>query len=191
MRTIKQIIIHHSATDPNWTIDKSEDVIASSHKTTFNNPDSFGNQPQYHYMVSLDGTSRNTRDTESVGWHCGNLEVNKVSLGICLLNDFRFNQLQTPQRSRLVILLKDLVAKYNITRDNIKCHRDIVATQCPVIPQETIESILDEVYMDNVSDWAIESWQKAKAKGIVKDNPKDTITKEQLIVLLDRAGLLN
>lgn len=191
MRTIKQIIIHHSATDPNWTIDKSEDVINKSHATTFNNPDSFGNHIQYHYVIAKDGTSRATRDTESTGWHCGNLEINKTSIGVCLLNDFRFNQLELPQRSRFVILLKDLVAKYNITRDNIKCHRDIVATQCPVVSQDIIDEILNEVYSDNVADWALESWNKAKEKGIVKDNPKDVITKEQLIVLLDRAGLIN
>ncbi|MCP4897366.1 MAG: hypothetical protein GY906_10380 [bacterium] len=59
-----------------------------------------------------------------------------------------------------------------------------------------------EPYWEDVSDWAKPSWSKAFAVGVVKgDNPdtdhydatdpKDPLDKEELMVFLDRAGLLD
>lgn len=46
--------------------------------------------------------------------------------------------------------------------------------------------------IDNVSDWAKESWDKAVAKGILDGtDPKGVVTREMLAVILDRCGLLD
>ena len=43
-----------------------------------------------------------------------------------------------------------------------------------------------------VSDWALESWNKAVAKGILDgSSPKGNVTREMLAVVLDRLGLLD
>ncbi|RXJ01657.1 N-acetylmuramoyl-L-alanine amidase [Anaerobacillus alkaliphilus] len=42
------------------------------------------------------------------------------------------------------------------------------------------------------SDWAQEAWDKAVAANIIDDtNPRETLTREQLFVVLDRLGLLD
>lgn len=47
------------------------------------------------------------------------------------------------------------------------------------------------VAKQEVSEWAKDSWEKAKKKKIVDGtNPKDALTREQLAVILDRLGLL-
>ena len=46
--------------------------------------------------------------------------------------------------------------------------------------------------MENkASEWAKQSWAKASAKGIVDgSNPQEPATREQVIVILDRLGLI-
>lgn len=49
----------------------------------------------------------------------------------------------------------------------------------------------NEVDNNEVSNWAKEAWEKATKKGIVDGtNPKGTVTREMLCVMLDRLGLL-
>lgn len=46
---------------------------------------------------------------------------------------------------------------------------------------------------DQISDWALSSWENAKTQGLLRENthPQDSTTKEELIVFFDRLGLLN
>lgn len=56
---------------------------------------------------------------------------------------------------------------------------------------EDIESTNDETTPDK-STWAQESWQKAYDKGILDGtNPKNSLTREQMAVVLDRLNLLD
>lgn len=60
----------------------------------------------------------------------------------------------------------------------------------------TLQDLIDGHMIPNeepiVSDWARESWNKAEKAGIIGDNtdPQDTVSKEELMVLMDRAKLL-
>ena len=54
----------------------------------------------------------------------------------------------------------------------------------------------EEKSEEQVSDWAKSAWEKAIAKGIIKGdgtnfNPQGTVTREALIVILDRIGYLD
>lgn len=47
-------------------------------------------------------------------------------------------------------------------------------------------------YTENISNWAVEYWDKAKAKNICDGTrPKDFATREEIITLLGRCGLLD
>lgn len=42
----------------------------------------------YHWLMRMDGTSERLLEDNQLGWHAGNWEINKRSIGICLDNDY-------------------------------------------------------------------------------------------------------
>jgi hypothetical protein len=42
----------------------------------------------YHWLMRMDGTFERLLKDEELGWHAGNWEINKRSVGICLDNDY-------------------------------------------------------------------------------------------------------
>lgn len=58
--------------------------------------------------------------------------------------------------------------------------------------EEVFQVLAEMGRRDTVSDWAKDSWDKAVAKGAFDGtNPKGTVTREMLAVVLDRLGLLD
>src|SRR5262245_44324547 len=95
------IVIHHSQTKDTKTVDW--DAIKKYHKET-NGWSDIG----YHYGIeSVDGVlaMRVGRPPDVPGAHCKDLEMNKKSLGVCLVGNY---DLVTPSADRLKALA-DLV----------------------------------------------------------------------------------
>lgn len=42
----------------------------------------------YHWMMRMDGSFERLLDDDKVGWHAGNWDINRRSIGICLDNDY-------------------------------------------------------------------------------------------------------
>ena len=86
-----------------------------------------------------------------------------------------------------------LLTNYFIKRDiEIVFHRDHSYKSCPgsSIKKDTFLKVAKE--MDNISDWALNSWWKLVDKQITDgSNPNEFLTREMESVFLDRLGLLD
>ena len=131
MRSIQLIVIHCSATrcDRSFSL---EDLIAC-HDARFG-------FTGYHWYITKDGTTYQTRHEQLVGAHAKG--YNQHSIGICyeggLTPDGEPADTRTPQqKSALKHLLKDLRKRYPEAR--ILGHRDLpnVSKACPCFDAES------------------------------------------------------
>jgi hypothetical protein len=53
----------------------------------------------YHWLMRMDGSFERLLDDELIGWHAGNWDINRRSIGICLDNDYE-NQEPTDELLR-------------------------------------------------------------------------------------------
>lgn len=126
MRTINEIILHCSATREGQ--DYSASDINRWHKAR--GWACIG----YHYVIHLDGTVETGRPVEAQGAHC--LGHNANSIGICYIGgvDAKYNSKDTrtvQQKESLIGLVKKLMKDYNLTTDQIHCHNEYAAKDCP------------------------------------------------------------
>jgi len=125
MRTIKEFIIHCSATQEgrDYTV---EDIrrwhIARKFKDI-----------GYHFVIYRDGSIHTGRPLAQVGAHC--LKHNAYSIGICYIGGVA-RDCKTPkdtrteaQKKALVQLLKDLHKRF--PQATVHGHREFVAKACP------------------------------------------------------------
>ncbi|WP_456275664.1 peptidoglycan recognition protein family protein [Bacillus sp. AK128] len=100
LTAIKNIAIHHSATTTG-----SAESFARYHVNTLEWPGI-----AYHYVVDKDGTISHCHDLEVVSYHVGN--SNYRAVGICMVGDFRTQQLTEAQKTatqNLVLTLLDVL----------------------------------------------------------------------------------
>lgn len=125
MRTIKEIIIHCSATPEGkpFTVQDITDWHKSRGFRTIG----------YHFVIYLDGSIHNGRPLQEVGAHCKG--HNAQSIGICYIGGCAPNGV-TPKDTRtaeqshaLRNLLKELKAKFPDA--TIHGHREFANKACP------------------------------------------------------------
>lgn len=125
VRTIKEIIIHCSATPEGR--DVTVDDIRKWHKQR-----GF-NDIGYHYVIYRDGSVHNGRDVDLVGAHCTG--HNTYSIGVCYIGGCKIDgrspkDTRTPeQKAALLNLLKDLKKKYPYA--TVHSHKDYANKACP------------------------------------------------------------
>lgn len=125
-----------------------------------------------------------------------------------------------PETVKLAVkLVKELMAKYNIDINHVVRHYDVTGKNCPapfvyredqwkqfkqmLIGKEEEETMSYEQWLayqkryeqekanQHVSDYAKSAMEKAVKHGISDgSNPKSHCTREQVVVMLDRAGIL-
>ena len=152
MRKIKSIVIHHSATPRDQDVIKSAESFNNSHKKRlhekYGQPVSTGMYPHvaYHYLVGADGKVLGARDENVVGYHAGNLQVNKESIGICVIGDFTKEKPTSDQINSLQLLVDILQKEHgNLT---IHEHREVreKGTICPAFDfKKSIKLTLPQV----------------------------------------------
>jgi N-acetylmuramoyl-L-alanine amidase len=116
------IIIHHSASRPNTTINE----INSWHKARDFTFSALGYYVGYHYVILSTGEIIQTRKDTEMGCHS---IPNDGKIGICLTGNFMVDTPTTAQILYLGKLVDKLKKSYNIT--NVKGHRDCSKTECP------------------------------------------------------------
>ena len=84
----------------------------------------------YHWLMRMDGTFERLLEDNQLGWHAGNWEINRRSVGICLDNNY---DKQDPADDILQKLAAHIKAHYpNIGSQNIIGHREArQGTVCP------------------------------------------------------------
>ena len=131
MRTIKEIIIHCSAT-PEGKDFTVQDIKRWHLNRGFRD---IG----YHYVIYRDGSVHEGRPLGLPGAHC--LKHNAHSIGICYIGGLAMNG-KTPKDTRteaqkvaIVQLLKDLHNRY--PKATVHGHRDFAAKACPCFDAHT------------------------------------------------------
>ena len=93
------------------------------------------NHISYHYCIDNLGDVYQCLPETEVGYHAGNLAVNKSSIAICVHGNFEIQQPTKRQLVALQRLLKYLCTERNdlpkLIRTSVKGHRDIKQTSCP------------------------------------------------------------
>ena len=209
MRTIKYIILHHSATDYQQNIDDTTGkVIArticdrAQEKYKKDYPDY---KCDYHFIIGYGGDVFKGQPVEQPSWHCTNYQANLASVGICFLGNFENIQMPTEQFNAGVELIRALMKQYNVPLANVLRHRDIVSdltgktnsTQCPGknFPYvHMLDALRDgEPFFDIGEDYPyIAEVKFLKSLGIIKGDgygyfkPKEFITREEAMLMAYR-----
>ena len=136
MRQIDKIILHCSATKEGKDFTVAD--IDKWHKER--NFKMIG----YHYVIYRDGSVHTGREESQIGAHCTG--ENAHSIGICYIGglglDGQPKDTRTPeQKEALVILIKDILNRYNLTVDAVHLHREYANKACPCF---SIEDFLED-----------------------------------------------
>ena len=98
----------------------------------------------YHYVIDLDGTIHKGRDESEIGAHATG--YNAYSLGIsycggCDKNGKAKDTRTKEQKESMLKLVHDLLKKYNLTLENVKCHNQLCKNgkQCPSFSIDTFK----------------------------------------------------
>ncbi|MDD5061042.1 MAG: peptidoglycan recognition family protein [Candidatus Marinimicrobia bacterium] len=121
---IKYLIVHHSATARDTT---TFEAVKKYHISK-----GWGDIG-YHFFITPDGKVMPGRTENTIGAHCQADSMNFKSLGICLPGNFMTEVPTVQQLTSLLELLKKLMSKYNIPKENVLGHREVsgASTACP------------------------------------------------------------
>lgn len=121
---IKYLIVHHSATARDTT---TFEAVKKYHISK-----GWGDIG-YHFFITPDGKVMPGRAENTIGAHCQADSMNFKSLGICLPGNFMTEVPTVQQLTSLLELLKKLMSKYSIPKENVLGHREVsgASTACP------------------------------------------------------------
>lgn len=87
----------------------------------------------YHWVIFPNGRSVRLLSDNYIGWHAGNWDVNRRSIGIALVGNFELKKPTKKQRNSLFAVIKNY--KESLDIKNILGHRLVkgVMTDCPGI----------------------------------------------------------
>lgn len=133
MRPISEIIIHCTATQPNWMEDHAtREKVAEVRQ--WHMRDRGWKDIGYHFLIDRDGTLALGRPIDQVGAHTQN--HNTGTIGISMFGGFgsaatdSFSDNFTPEQDKaLRALIKDLSALYKIKK--VSGHNEYAAKACP------------------------------------------------------------
>jgi N-acetylmuramoyl-L-alanine amidase len=135
MRDIKRIFVHCSFTKPREGRAGSP-LIGASEIRKWHVEERRWSDIGYHYVIKRDGTLELGRPVERQGAHAAG--HNEDSIGICLVGGMdkktgkAVKDYTDVQWEQLELLVRGLVAKYNISDSNVLGHNDVTTTKtCP------------------------------------------------------------
>lgn len=125
------IVIHHDA----MIIPAAYNTLARLKQEAQLHINKGWNHISYHFSIDNVGDIYQCSPETEVGYHCGNLTINKKSLAIKLDGNFEVQKPTAKQIASLQKLLVYLTSQRpdlpKIVRASVKGHRDIKATACP------------------------------------------------------------
>ncbi len=131
MTPIHRITVHHDAIRFDRT-----DVAASAQRIRniqrYHQEQHHWADIAYHFVIDRAGRVWQGRELRWQGAHAGDHRKNRGNIGICLLGDYRVQEVTPAQRRALFALLDDLRRRYGIPADAVYTHAEIKsATACP------------------------------------------------------------
>jgi len=134
MRPVNEIIVHCTATRPEWMARRPTDAKVAEIRRWHTTSPRHWSDIGYHYLIDRDGTVAEGRPVEKVGAHVKG--HNRGTIGVSLIgghgsaetDDFADNY--TPEQdAALRKLLASLKAAHGITK--VSAHHDYAAKACP------------------------------------------------------------
>lgn len=83
----------------------------------------------YHFVVHRNGTIERGRPINTIGAHCTG--QNSDSVGICFEGDFEKEKMSDKQIKAGQELMSYLYKMYELNKNNVKRHKDLMSTSCP------------------------------------------------------------
>ena len=117
---IKRIIIHHTATPANVSVERIADYQVKNRGLP---------GITYHYCISDQGVIYQTQPLDVISSHAGNYSADSV--GVCLIGNFTSAAPPQPQLDATAALLAQLARQLNIPVDQIVGYSDLVTTGSP------------------------------------------------------------
>ncbi len=142
----------------------------------------FKSKVSCHYLINEKGQIINIIPDNYTAWHAGKSRwgklssLNKYSIGIELVNpghNFGYKKFGKKQISALIQLIKKLIKKYNINKQNIVGHSDIA----PLRKKDPGEKFPWKILAKS----NIGIWHNLKQKKLMKNRKKKILKKEKLI----------
>lgn len=131
MQKPKFIMIHHSAVSYGKNADQFK-ANNNYHKTQWNLKSSLGYYLGYNYEIAKSGLKRQARQDGERTAACYQNDMNSGQcIHICLDGNFDIEKPTPAQIYALRDLLKALVKKYGISKDNIVFHAQFASKTCP------------------------------------------------------------
>lgn len=149
-KKIDTVVIHHTSSDEPYSLKYLNAVhllniyVPYFRKPTADNEKNFQGMPLqsghfykgkqvfwgYHWFVNFNGQATRILNDNELGWHAGNWDINRRSVGICLDGDF-INK--NPSRDQLNALKKIISEHYSHANNkDIIGHKDAKEdTDCP------------------------------------------------------------
>jgi N-acetylmuramoyl-L-alanine amidase len=185
---IIKLVLHYTAGDGD-TAEGNANYFAGANRNA-----------SVHYFVDEDSVVQTVLDTD-IAWHAGDWETNKCSIGIemCSRKD-KSGVYYIPDKTinNAQYLVKQLMKKYGIPLNNVIRHYDVTGKKCPapMVDEAKWEAFkagcVEHCPVDPCAEWACEAWQTAADKGVLDGKrPYDSVTRQELAVILSRLGLLN
>ena len=189
--SIKYIVIHYTSnegdTAKNNAVYFAREIVKAS----------------AHYFVDEKEIWQSVPD-DTVAWHCGGSRyyhpecrnANSIGVEICM-ND-KQGRVREKSIEHAAELIRELMDKYNIPADRVIRHYDVTHKNCPAPMVEDPARWKEfkkklEVNManDKPAAWAADAWEKAtKAKVVDGTRPTEPITRQEVVVILDRLKLI-
>ncbi|GHU59227.1 hypothetical protein AGMMS49975_26570 [Clostridia bacterium] len=153
-------------------------------------------EASWHYTVDKGEIWQSFEDNQMC-WHVGNGDGNSRSIGIEICDNDKSKFVQACDNAAQ--LTAQLLKKYNLPIENVKQHNYWSGKDCPKEIRAgnwgvTWSGFLQKVrsYMDEInnkpSDWCREEWETGVKLGIIADdNPRGSLTKEQIVAMIIKA----
>lgn len=135
MRAITEIVIHCSATKPQWMAGQGIEAKVAEIRRWHVQENGWADIG-YHFIIDKDGQCMRGRKVETAGAHVG-YTVNARSIGICLIGGYGSNENDpfeknyTPDQDEALRKLIRVIQQKYPTAKKITGHNDYAARACP------------------------------------------------------------
>lgn len=203
MNKIEYILLHHTGANNTY------DEIAAHTARTYP-----GHKFAYHYFIELDGKIRQGQQESLVAPHAG-IDIddknrgpihNWNSIGVAVSGNYENDTMSPAVFASVVKVLKMLAKKYNIPRERVLRHKDVVRTLCPG-KNYPYQQIVNAVYEQEKpvtpeppkSNWYDTSLEYCVKNGLMRGDehgmrPNEPVTRAELAAvamnLLEQVKLL-
>lgn len=127
MRTIKSVILHHSGSSVDTTVESINSWHKERNFTKYLDENGIVKHIGYHYIILGSSEIYRARPVEMIG--CHTKYYNRDSIGICVTGNFMKDNITQERHASLTTLLFCLFQTFGLKE--VTAHRDYANTLCP------------------------------------------------------------